>query len=39
MYVSNHTYGNHYIQYEYVTADSSFTQHINVYNPDIEIEQ
>lgn len=39
MYTSNHTQGNAFIQYEFTTEDKQFTQHINVYNPDIEIEK
>lgn len=39
MYTSDHTQGNAFIQYEFISKDNMFTQHINVYNPDIEIEQ
>lgn len=39
MYTSTHTQGDAFIQYHYVSDDAQFTQHINVYNPDIEIEQ
>ena len=38
MYTSDHTLGDYFIQYEYKDEKGVFTQHINVYNPDIEIE-
>ena len=37
-YTSTHTQGDSYIQYHFINEDNAFTQHINVYNPDIEIE-
>jgi len=38
MYTSDHTQGNCFIQYEFKEIKTGFVQHLNMYNPDIEIE-
>ena len=37
MYTSDHTGGTIFVEYEFKEDKKGFVQHLNMYNPDIEI--
>lgn len=38
IYTSDHTQGDSFIQYEFTTDKSTFTQNLYLDNPDLEIQ-